>query len=68
MRSGSERNIERKTKMSAQTLVTALNALYLIPMGLVSLVGTAALLKLVFTMFRSESHHQYDLFGNVEDA
>jgi hypothetical protein len=54
--------------MSAETLVTGLNALYLAPMALISLVGTAALLKLI-TTFRGErprSLTSYDF--EVEDA
>ena len=40
--------------MSALPLVMLLNALYLVLMGLVSLVGTAALVELIIVLLREK--------------
>ena len=53
--------------MSAEILVNGLNALYLAPMALVSLVGTATLLKLISTFIRTERPYSVELL-TVEDA
>jgi len=49
-----ENGTERKLKMSALPLVMLLNAFYLILMGLVSLVGTAALIELIIVLLREK--------------
>ena len=55
--------------MSAETLVTGLNALYLVPMALISVVGTASLLKLISTFLGSEKPRRpAELNFSVEDA
>lgn len=54
--------------MSPETLVTGLNVLHLVPMGLVSLVGTAALLKLIDAFRVERPRILTELDFNVEDA
>ena len=54
--------------MSAEMLVTGLNALYLAPMGVVSLVGTAAQLKLIAAFVGERPRRRYDYEIEVEDA
>jgi hypothetical protein len=54
--------------MSAETLVTGLNVLHLAPMGLVSLVGTAALVKLISVFRRETPRPMTDFDLEVEDA
>lgn len=53
--------------MSAETLVTGLNVLHLVPMALVSLVGTATLLKLI-AVFLQREPRRTELELLVEDA
>ena len=54
--------------MFAETLVAGLNALNLVLFGLTSLVGTAALVKLISTFFKSEPRRPVEFNFNVEDA
>ena len=54
--------------MTTETLVTGLNVLHLAPMGLVSLIGTAALLKLVAAFRRERPRPMIDYDFEVEDA
>lgn len=54
--------------MSAESLVTGLNVLYLAPMGLVSLIGTATLLKLISVLRREHPRPLADFDLEVEDA
>lgn len=54
--------------MSAQPLFVSLNALYLALMALVSLVGTAALLKLIAVLVTPEQQHPFIQTLESEDA
>jgi hypothetical protein len=59
---------ERKNTMSAETLVTGLNALLLVVFGLTSLVGTSALIKLIAAFIRGETRRPAEPTFSVEDA
>jgi hypothetical protein len=54
--------------MFAETLVAGLNTLLLVAFGLTSLVGTAALLKLIAAFAGSETRRPVELNLTVEDA
>ncbi len=49
-----ENGTERESKMNAQSLVMLLNAFYLVMMGLVAVVGTAALVELIVVLLREK--------------
>lgn len=44
--------------MSADPMVTVLNSLYLVPMAVISVVGTAALFKLLAALAPRRSAHR----------
>ncbi len=54
--------------MSAQGFVMLLNVFYLLMMGLVSLVGTAVMLELVFALLRENPRQKTWLSPEPEDA
>jgi len=54
--------------MSAQTVFEILNVFYLVLMGLVSFVGTAALVELVIVLLRDTSRHTIRHSFEPEDA
>ena len=54
--------------MSAEILVAGLNALYLVPMAVISVVGTAAMVKLALTFVQREPRTTLELSLTVEDA
>lgn len=54
--------------MSAQPLVTAMNTVYLLLMGVVSLVGTATLIKLMTEFMHPENRRSGASELEVEDA
>lgn len=54
--------------MTAQSLVIGLNVIYLAPMALISVAGTAALVKLMSILVRGEKQQEPETFTSVEDA
>ncbi len=54
--------------MSALSMVVSLNALYLAPMALLSLVGTATMVKLALVLLRGEPHPRVRPLADPEDA
>ena len=54
--------------MFAESLFTSLSAVYFVLMGLVSLVGTATLLKLMVVLLKKEPRQGTWTDLNVEDA
>lgn len=54
--------------MFASSMVTSLNALYLVPMALVSLVGTATMVKLALVLLRGEPNPRIRPMVDPEDA
>ena len=54
--------------MYAQSLVELLNAFYLVMMGLVALVGTATLIKLVLVFLREKPRQKRAFVLETEDA
>lgn len=54
--------------MFAQTLFTSLTAVYIVLMGLISLIGTAALLKLMVVLLKKEPRQGTWMEMNIEDA
>ena len=58
----------KETEMSAQPMVLMLNVLFLALMGLLSLVGTSALVELVITLLREEQHPTFHPTFESEDA
>ncbi len=54
--------------MPAEPLVTMLNTIYLLLMGLVSVVGTATLLKLISEFLHAENRRPNISELEVEDA
>jgi hypothetical protein len=55
-------------EMSAQSMFTVLNAFYMVLMGLVSLVGTSALVELVIVLLRDAPRHTIRGTLEPEDA
>lgn len=55
-------------EMPAEPLVTMLNTIYLLLMGLVSVVGTATLLKLISEFLHAENRRPNISELEVEDA
>lgn len=54
--------------MSALSMVTGLNALYLAPMALISLVGTATMVKLALVLLRRDPQPRVRPLVDPEDA
>ena len=54
--------------MSAQMMVMLLNAFYLVMMGLVALVGTATLAKLMIVLLRENPGRKIRMELEPEDA
>lgn len=54
--------------MTAQSLVLGLNVLYLAPMALISIAGTATLVKLMSILMKGERQKEPETFTSVEDA